>query len=246
MKRLALLIPIILLSSSCEIYEQDQNNINIEFFNELDTEVSNDLKLIAKKLNQANKNFSDRLFVNEILKQNFTELKKDSFLSMYDEMKSKSNDSEIVEVDSEVINEVNFILKEAKKEPSPDDFLDLLESKYNEISISNMVKRNKEILLTYIIIYKTSFVLLNENPNLVLYSDENQKIIWKCAFAVISGAIAGAGSGGAAGAVIGGAIGRLFGKKAEITGAGIGAIAGVIGGAIGGGLGAYAFACDEE
>lgn len=216
--------------------EKDNSEITTgNDYSELSLSVNNALETIGQSLREQNSTFDNRINVKRGAKQFFIEESKayDAFLNAYDESVNSSNLK--TTVNNEIVNSIiSDIEVELIKSNSPLEFIDYLEEKFDEVSVSDIDSENKDVLLKYIISYKTSLEFINNNVDLIanqngqLKSTHNWWDSWgRCAAGIVGGAGLGALTGGAAASVI----------------PVLGTTAGLIVGGVSGGLSGAAAAC---
>ena len=218
---------------SCE-KDNSEVRTNENDYLKLGLSVKSALENIGKNLREQNSTFINRIDVKIGAKQFFSEESSeyDAFLNAYDEtingsfLKTTVNneiDPIISDIDGKLINSNSSI-----------EFIDYLEEKFEEVSVSDIDSENKDVLLKYIISYKTSLEFINDNVDLIANQSGQLKSIngwwnsWgRCAAGIVGGAGLGALTGGAAASVI----------------PVLGTTAGLIVGGVSGGLSGAAAAC---
>jgi len=197
---------------------------------ELESLLKNDLDRIAQELRSKKSNFdsqSDVIAAAENLYSKNDEALT-SFFSNYNSAINHQNPKNGYSTD--VTNVIDEIEENVNNSNDAASFIASLDEKFNEIAVSNLQPEDKDLLLQYIVSYKTAITFIDNNQDLVISSD--QKVGWwsswgKCAAAIVGGAGLGALGGAAAGAPV----------------ALIGAIPGAIAGGIFGGLSGAAAGC---
>jgi len=216
---------------SCE-KEESNSELNIENrYSELALMVKNDLEDIGENLREQKSTFNSQNIVISVAEQHFLDEPKayDAFLTAYDK---SINNSYLKSVkNSEVINTViDDIELGLINSTSSSEFANFLQTKFDEVSASEMQFENKDFLLQYIISYKVSVEFINNNLDII--ADQNGQLkstqgwwdSWgRCAAGIVGGAGLGALGGGAAGSVI-----PVLGTTAGLI---VGGIAGGLSGA---------------
>lgn len=244
---LGMLLTVLVLSMACKLTSHNDDMvelIEIEFLSQVKHRTVEDLTSLTEKLAVTNSSFEDELKTKQVATEYYTNEKHLTyFLEAYSQVKKKDIlRAETVSLTGKAADLFLDIQSNILNNTDLDAVRSYLSYQFDEIYTQNndLSNSEKNILLAYITLYQSYLEYMIKNfPQ--RYS--MKAVDWKCAAAIVSGAIAGAGTGGTAGVQIGGAIGKLFGKRGEIIGAGAGAIGGLFGGAIGGGLGAYVFGC---
>ena len=224
----------------CQKEKVDFDSLDKDYYSELASLVKSNLKSIGQNLREHNATFNSRDFVINSAHQNFSEGNEvyDAFLIGYENsynnlslkryLKSDCINKVIEEIEVAIINSDNS-----------SDFTDYLQAKFEEVYASNIKTEDKDFLLHYIILNKTSVEFISNNldlissnsKNLKTEDDEDDEGWWnswgRCAAGTLGGVGLGALSGAAAGSVV-----PLIGTKV-----------GLIVGGISGGLTGAAAAC---
>ncbi|MFO8233892.1 MAG: hypothetical protein R6U04_00610 [Bacteroidales bacterium] len=212
--------------------EKDNSEITTgNDYSELSLSVKSVLESIGQSLREQNSTFDNRINVKRGAKQFFSEESKayDAFLNAYDESVNSSNLK--TTFNNEIVNSIiSDIEGELINSNSPSEFIDYLEEKFDEVSVSDIDPENKDVLLKYIISYKTFLEFINNNVDLIanqsgqLKSTHNWWDSWgRCAAGIVDGAGLGALTGGAAASVI-----PVLDTTAEVT---VGGVSGGLSGA---------------
>jgi hypothetical protein len=216
---------------SCQKEESNSELNNENKYSELALMLKNDLEDIGQNLREQKSTFSSQDIVISAAEQQFSDDPKayDAFLIAYD--KAINNSYLKSTVNNEVINtvideiEVGLINSSGSNE-----FINFLQSKFDEVSTSQMQIENKDFLLQYIVSYKISIEFINNNLDIIAYQNSQLKSTqgwwgsWgRCAAGIVGGAGLGALGGGAAGSVI-----PVLGTTAGLI---VGGIAGGLSGA---------------
>lgn len=216
---------------SCEKEESASEPKVENKYSELALLVKNGLEDIGQNLREQKNTFDSQNIVILAAEQHFSDEPKayDAFLTAYEKtidnsyLKSTVNN----EVINPVIDEIELGLINSS---SSNEFINFLQSKFDEVSTSEMQLENKDFLLQYIISYKISIEFIDSNLDIIanqngqLKSTQGWWDSWgRCAAGIVGGAGLGALGGGAAGSVI-----PVLGTTAGLI---IGGIAGGLSGA---------------
>jgi len=216
---------------SCEKKENTSEPQFENKYSKLALLLENSLYDIGQNLRKQKSTFSSQNDVVLAAKQHFSDEPKayHAFLETYAKSVSGTYKKSTAynEVIDAVIDEIEVGLINSS---SAVNFTNLLEEKFDEITISEMHIENKDFLLQYITLYKTSVEFISSNldiianQNGVLKSTQGWWSDWgRCAAGILGGTGLGALGGGAAGSVI-----PVLGTTAGLI---IGGIAGGLSGA---------------
>ncbi len=190
----------------------------------LENQINNDLNQMANGLRRKKADFNSSKAIIETAREVYSDDKEafDLFLINFNKENNNKTYSIVIE---DVIQEIDINMNNCINATS---FISYLESKFNDVESSDFYSENdKNFILNYIIIYKSSISFLINNQD--LFSPNNHlKAGWwddwgKCAAGILGGAGGGALGGGAAGSVIPGvgtlAGGIIGGISGALTGA---------------------------
>lgn len=215
---------------------------SLDKYDKLSTELLSSLNYIADDLRAKKANFDSKDIVEESVKKLYKNNNDavELFKKYYIQTDNKKSTRKLLSIGVE--NEIETQLQNSE---TPEDFLKFLNTKFEEVNLSNIESSEKDYLLQSLIIYKVSTEFLCKNIDLVNQSEVQAKLgtkgvlggkprsmIWwerwgKCAAGTIGGAGLGALGGMAAGSAV----------------PVVGTIAGGIAGAIFGGLGGASAGC---
>lgn len=197
--------------------------------------VKNGLEDIGNNLRKENTTFSSQSVVTLAAEQHFSDdpTAHNAFSMAYDEVTNSSNLKSAAndEVINSVVEEIEVGLINSN---SSSEFVDFLQSKFDEISESEIQLEKKDLILQYITAYKTSIEYISDNVDVIAQDGQLKSVqakwwdSWgRCAAGIVGGAGLGALTGGAAASVI----------------PVLGTTAGLIIGGVAGGLSGAAAAC---
>lgn len=227
-----ILIFVITILASCNKHNQEE--IIESKYSNLALLVKDGLENIGQNLREQQSTFNDQ----ELVKLSVEEYYSDEpeiyhvFFTEYEKSISKSHLKNTAnnEVINAVVDDIEIGLVNSS---DAGEFTDFLQAKFDEVFRSEMQLKNKDLLLQYIVTYKTSIEFIRNNQDIIPHQNDHFKKggWWKSWGKCVAGIVGGAGLGGLAG-----------GAAASVI-PGLGTVAGIIVGGVSGGLSGAAASC---